>query len=512
MSGVLTDTDARPQATARGIGNQPLALWECLSGALIFFFVPLYRAGDPLLAYHAKASVAVDLLVVGGAAIAIAFLFWIIGQLARRQAALAALLPLAWFASGYTDSGARRIIGFALLAVCIFAACKWPQRVRALASDAFAVLLFPAGWLLLRALWFALVVYPPAAFADVAPVHLALTATPAHRVVWIVFDELSERAAEESLAVGAMPNWNALLEESIAAQDAHSPAHNTLLSLPSLTTGVRVVGATPHGPRDLAIRLASGQTVSWSGADTIFSWARGRGFATSIVGWYHPYGRLFGGDVVRSVWAPLPLQFGIRVGAAEIASVLRADLSYVPLARRTGLLHLRRLEWENHSTILQTLWPAAIDEAANTSRALVFLHLSIPHPPGIWDPAAQKFDTAHPHSYAENLPLVDLFLGRMRQQMEKTGAWRNTVLLITSDHTWRKSEWRNDPAWTAADALTQVDDRVPFVVHFPGAAGVRIAGPIENLVSRQLAQNILTGRVRSTAEAREWLVSEGSGR
>jgi membrane-anchored protein YejM (alkaline phosphatase superfamily) len=211
------------------------------------------------------------------------------------------------------------------------------------------------------------------------------------------------------------------------------------------------------------------------------------------------------------VWSyPFPAAYKTAADErAGMAGSLRNELRVVGASLPFSLVGNRAAALrQNQAECLASLQNEAIEEAANRSRALVFLHLPLPHPPGIYDAAAERVDTSRNHSYLESLDQTDRLLGSIRESMEASGAWSDTVLIVSSDHTLRSAHWKTHPGWYAPDSALQVDDRVPFLVHFPGEAhGVEFSGALHTIVSRELIEHVLTGEVENQRDASAWLAA-----
>ena len=156
--------------------------------------------------------------------------------------------------------------------------------------------------------------YPHHAYSDGA-FEVPFQSRPAQtRVVWIIFDELSQTIAYGNRPPGlALPNFDRLKEGSFYASLAESPAVRTEISMPSLILGEPVLEASPQAPDDLRVRTASHpESLSWSSIRNVFDAARGLGFNTALVGWYHPYGRLLNRSLTRCYWTADWLPAGIE--------------------------------------------------------------------------------------------------------------------------------------------------------------------------------------------------------
>jgi len=85
------------------------------------------------------------------------------------------------------------------------------------------------------------------------------------RVVWIIFDETDYRLAFEKRPANVpLPEFDRLRHESLAAEHAYPPGDSTIISMPALITGRRLLQVREDGC-DLDLTLAqSGATEKWS--------------------------------------------------------------------------------------------------------------------------------------------------------------------------------------------------------------------------------------------------------
>ena len=92
---------------------------------------------------------------------------------------------------------------------------------------------------------------------------------------------------------------------------------------------------------------------------------------------------------------------------------------------------------------------AASDALLNDSSAnLLYLHLPIPHPFGIYNRQTRQLTTTGPSTYIDNLALADVYLGHLRTQLEQRGEWDSSTILIMGDHSWRTAPvWAAFPTW-----------------------------------------------------------------
>jgi len=357
--------------------------------------------------------------------------------------------------------------------------------------------------------------YPEAAYED-GPLAAALDGTPQMRVVWIIFDELSQ-----GIAFGArpasldLPNFDRLRGESFYATAAAAPADATERSMPSLTIGETVVEAVPEGVNDLRLRIAGRPgAVLWSSLPNVFDAARGLGFNTALTGWFLPYGRILNRSLTRCDWTagwmvpgieerstPLPLP-------AAMWDRARLQISVLPLAGHLPGVFPGRYAREEKARRFAYLVDGARQMAADPAMGLTLVHLPVPHPPAIYDRERGTIGTTGPDGYLDNVALADRTLGELRRAIEEAGLWDRTALVVSADHGWRTNLWRGDAEWTAEEEAASHGETmgVPFLVRLPGEAKpLCYDRPLPTVMTKALITAILEGRVTRLAQVAETL-------
>lgn len=328
------------------------------------------------------------------------------------------------------------------------------------------------------------------------PLAETLPAKPdAPRVLWLVFDELDYRLVFPERPAGLdLPEFDRLSREALNATNAQRPGSDTVISLPALTTGERVVEATPTGPAELTLTLGGGRKTNWTALPTVFAQARALGFNSSLVGWYHPYRRLFGAQLSACEWFSFP--FYDHVGGDSLAGALGRQL-----AAALPLFNLRYLNVRLHQEILA----AALRLTTHSPGGLTFLHLPVPHGPGVYRADSHSYTIwgmGKVSGYLNSLVLADRTLGELRQVLERAGLWERTWLIVSTDHNWRYS--------AAFDG--QVDERVPFLVKPPGrTTGQTFGERINTRVSAALVLAILRREVEDATGLMAWLDQHAAG-
>jgi hypothetical protein len=413
---------------------------------------------------------------------------WDLGPLVRNRffwpAALTCILPLLVWAALRPARASRVMRGYFLGAIPVIA------------------------FILLEGLRGGLA-YPHEAYADV-PAPAAIARRPEGRVVWIIFDGMSEAMAfERRPAKLQLPNLDRLRKESFYATAAEAPADATLLSLPALILGAPVRDVVPADPRTLHLRVAADRAaLSWGSLRNVFDDARKFGLNTALAGWYHPYGRVLGHSLTRCAWTAgwLPAGAEEPFTPQTFATLMRdralLQISTLPLAGHIPLLNPVLFDRARKLGQFRWLGRQARAFACDPALGLVLIHAPVPHPPAIYDRRAGQF--AASGSYLDNLALADRTLGEWRAAMERAGILDNTTLILSADHGWRVQLWRGKAAWTAEEeaASAGIDSLgVPFIVRLPHREpGMRFDRPFNTVITRRLIGAVLHGDVATAAD------------
>ncbi|MEO8367674.1 MAG: sulfatase-like hydrolase/transferase [Candidatus Solibacter sp.] len=332
---------------------------------------------------------------------------------------------------------------------------------------------------------------------------LLTTAQPAPRFVWIIFDEWDQYLTFQDRAKGlALPEIDRFRAESLHAEIVFSPAHDTQESLPSLLSG-RIVESTKRtAPNELLLTYAGEtQAVPWSRQPNIFQDLRQLGVNAALTGFFHPYPRVLGGDVVESFSISSLTLFeepafwsGVS-GLNKVYRMAESPLHRVPLISRSGLID----DWRSRQTF-KVAYLEILDRALRLAQrpeiGLALLHLPVPHPPAIYDRKKGELTAENSNGgYTDNLALADVTLGKLRKAMEAAGQWDNSFVLLTSDHPLRgkgpKHPW------------------IPFLLKTPGQkVGLAYQQPFNSVLTHDLILAVVGGEVHSPDDVSKWLDRE----
>lgn len=285
----------------------------------------------------------------------------------------------------------------------------------------------------------------------------AISATlPEKRVVVLLFDELDYRLVFAERPAGvSLPEFDRFAAVSLSADSATSPSNSTTYTIPALLTGRMLDKEEIVGANNLQlIGRESGERVSWSLAPTIFSHVRELGGNSGLAGWWHPYQR-----IVKKDLAVCDVYYMENLTRDDATSVVHKMLNqYLTITAFPTLVSNKSLNLAMYPAILQQ----SVDLAVDPRFQMVFVHYPYPHAPYVFNVERSHIELMRPDhaNYLGNLALSDRTLGMIRQHMDVGGLWEKSMVVVTSDHWWRRSKEYDG----------REDYRIPFMVKLPGQA------------------------------------------
>jgi hypothetical protein len=111
-----------------------------------------------------------------------------------------------------------------------------------------------------------------------------------------------------------------------------------------------------------------------------------------------------------------------------------------PFLSKMGRTAVMTVE-QKHRASLQAIMQQRQALIADEKIRFVFIHLPVPHPPGIYDRSTGKLRDGG--TYSDNLALADRSLDELISSLNATASAGNTTLIVTSDHSWRTPMWRS---------------------------------------------------------------------
>jgi len=323
------------------------------------------------------------------------------------------------------------------------------------------------------------------------------------RVVWILFDELSYSQTFGNRYPGLqLPNFDKLRETSTVFTHVLPVENYTELAIPSILLGFPVVRVryTFHNKFEVATSRKS-KWRNFDAALTPFAQAQQNGLTTGVVGWYNPYCGMLAPYLDQCYWfstnaEDIPQNYDIHAGFWR-------DL-WTPWARflQDGF-HPRKKNWvvTRHMETYKDLLQHSDEALKEPGLDFVFIHLSLPHPPGFYNRETRRFDETGKRSYVDNLALTDRTLGQMLAILRKSPRWKNTTVVLCGDHSWRTWLWSKKPGWTREDQAAShgsFDPRPALMIHLAGqTAPETVSAPFPLLRVHSILTRLVTGQTPS---------------
>lgn len=323
------------------------------------------------------------------------------------------------------------------------------------------------------------------------------------RIVWLLLDELSyDQLFDHRQPDLSLPAFDALRAESISFSQIRPAGFFTDQIIPALLTGKPVDDIRSSLDGWLYTRTdAQARWQRFDPGQTLFADAQKLGWSTRIVGWYNPYCRLFATTVDYCQWMPESVLFPGHMSTEN--SIGRNALA--PLGNKFGAGRNTTLP-EEHIDAYRHLAADAQRAAADPSTRFVFLHLPVPHPPGIYNRKNHRLQPGG--SYIDNLALADLTLQSIRAAIATSPRAGHTILIVSSDHSYRVPLWRNNQYWTREDEAIfhdHFDQRPTLFVHFPGQQNAfEHRAPFNEMETHALIEQLLQGKIRDTGALEAW--------
>ena len=307
------------------------------------------------------------------------------------------------------------------------------------------------------------------------------------RVVWVIFDETDfERIYPQGTRNLGLANFNRLAQTSVFATSANSPASATLYSIPSLLTG------KPIGGGGLRIDQRGGLEIETLGQEafvpfgeknTIFGALAAKGLGASVLGFFHPYCKLF--ELRRCDSFPAPIYgFGHLDAAiwANIPDVVSEKVRHVD-------------DWKAITERTLKLLPQYL----NRDDALTFIHLNLPHLPATFaEEVLGLAPSADPLTeYSRNLMMADRILGDIVRDLETQLSRHELLLIVSTDH-WLRNRWYRP-------SETETSRRIPLIVWKVGESdGVTLSNPLSTVDTSAFILDYLDAKVNNQAEMAKW--------
>ncbi|HEY3990637.1 MAG TPA: sulfatase-like hydrolase/transferase [Acidobacteriaceae bacterium] len=343
-----------------------------------------------------------------------------------------------------------------------------------------------------------------------------LPAVPASapRIVWILMDELSyDQVFDSRQADVLLPNFDRLAQSSVTFSDLQPSAEaegagaETEKVLPSLLLGKSIVEMHKPYPGPPRYRTIAGGAWQWFNEyDTIFADSHSHGWTTGVAGWYNPYCRLLPNVLDRCFWIySEPVHTDLSGGLSTGKSIAENIAAMMPFRDRFNILmHTSSNEGvQTHINDYVSVMAQAKDLIEDSRIRFAFVHLPIPHPPGIYDRLHHRLSDHG--TYLDNLVLADQSLAALRNVIQSTAAAPNTTLMVSSDHSWRTFMWQPFPDWSEQETHAthggKFDQRPVLIVQLPGEDSRLVVSKTVNvLIVHEIVEALLRGQLHTPTD------------
>jgi hypothetical protein len=326
------------------------------------------------------------------------------------------------------------------------------------------------------------------------------------RVVWVLFDELSyDQVFEHRQPDVELPAFTAFRQESVSFSQLAPLGNQTEVILPSLFLG-RPIIQVKSNPQGTMLWLSNPE-MSWKSfrpEDTVFAAAQRQGWETGVAGWYNPYCRILATVLDRCYWTHREFAFGGRFNRlSSQQSVWDNARDGLPLIPQIENAWRHTPSNQSHRADYRNVLREAKSLISDENIRFAFIHLPVPHPPGIFADPGQRIGERE--DYLGNLILADQALAQLRAAIAKTSAASDTIIIVSSDHSWRVSTWRGTPGWTKSEERATggavFDPRPVLMVRFPGQnTPEQVDRPQSEMIVHDLLLDLIAGKVRTPAE------------
>jgi hypothetical protein len=149
-----------------------------------------------------------------------------------------------------------------------------------------------------------------------------------------------------------------------------------------------------------------------------------------------------------------------------------------------------------HQADLAAIMPAAVALIRDQNIRFVFIHLPVPHPPGIYN--RRTGTMSGDGTYLDNLALSDRVMGELMKTINATPQAGKTTVIVCSDHSWRLPVWQAVGLWTKEEAMAtggRFDPRPVLMIRFPGQqAGHEVTEPFDEIRVHEIIERMLRGQ------------------
>jgi hypothetical protein len=405
----------------------------------------------------------------------------------------------------------------AILILCVLFSAKEKFKLRAITENLklFSLFLLPFSLLIfLQLIWLTVSTSPQTFLPHSVEREVPENQAPSHfpKVVWIIFDELDYAALTTAGQNNTfLPDLEDLMDQSFVAHNAVSPHEYTTASIPALLTGTPFKSVETIASDDLLLHPAdNSEPFTFRESKNIFAEVESRAGKSGIVGWYHPYPRIFKEKANYIFWSSTKKpKCSLFLELFECSStIFLHSLLNIPFAARFfPSLWTTQVSFaiEKKSSQLERnnfLSDKADQLVGNPKLDLLFFHFSIPHFSYI-----ARTDLRGEETYFTSLGAVNDTFKKLRDNLQRAGQWDDTIVIVSSDHQWRFKK-AEDFAYLPEDQQQAAlnDVRIPFIIKFAGQKNrTDYKQPFNTVITKDLVLKIFEGEIKNSEDLILWI-------
>jgi Sulfatase len=330
------------------------------------------------------------------------------------------------------------------------------------------------------------------------------SALPQTRIVWVLLDELSyDQVFDHRQPSVQLPTFDSLRKESVVFSDVQPVGYYTDQVVPSLFLGYKIDNIRSSLQRDLFVHDAAASR--WERFDenaTVFADAKRLGWTTGVAGWFNPYCHILRNVLDFCYWQaifPFPSEFNAAERSILAAAAFPFDSVLSRLKAKTlltgAVVGAHEDEYEDVSDEADAL-------LGDDGIRFVYLHYPVPHPYGIYDRRTRKLGVRG--TYLDNLVLADETIADVLARIQKTSDRDQTILIVSSDHSWRIKMWDHEASWTTEEERAssgRFDPRPFLLIRFPGSEkGETRSESVPELDLHGILEAMLSGKIKSQGD------------
>ncbi|HEU64262.1 MAG TPA: hypothetical protein ENH96_02580, partial [Chlamydiae bacterium] len=298
-----------------------------------------------------------------------------------------------------------------------------------------------------------------------------------------------------------------LKQKYFYAKKVFQPGTDTIISIPAYTTGKKILNSQTLGFNHLQLNFPDKNSSLWHQEPTIFSKLHSMKINSAVVGFFHPYERIFNKHCIEKYSyfnKKIPNLFYQIISFYIAGPLNKLAFNKIKLLKTFKLFF--DVTWQTHQYL--GVKQTALSIIKNRDINFCFIHFSIPHPPGIYCKKTKK-NSQKIRSYSENLILMDKTITEIREELQKSNLWEDSTLILTSDHWLRKHFWETTPQKLTKEEMALCGQRkealVPLIIKMPHQKeAIAYDKPFNAISLHNLVLDIYNNKVSKEKDLVRW--------